>query len=148
MSKQNIFIGHNTFTIIDVLHKIENRKLLLPSIQREFVWTHEKIEDFFDSILSNYPIGVFLFWEIKSRHKRQEYNFYEFEKKVELGFVFNTQASPTGNSTISVLDGQQRLTALYSGIYGNYKYKTPGKWKNRAESYPNRTLHLNLFYKS
>ena len=139
-------IEHNNFTIIDVLRKIEKRILFIPSIQREFVWTHEKVEDFFDSILSNYPIGLFLFWEIKTKHHRQKYNFYEFEKEVELGSVFNSQASPTGNNTISVLDGQQRLTALYSGIYGFYKYKTPGKWKKRPESSPPRILHLNLFY--
>ena len=87
--KMKIFMKKFLTPLSDSLYLLEeNRKLLLPSIQREFVWTHEKIEDFFDSILSNYPIGVFLFWDIKSRHKRQEYNFYEFEKKSGAGICF------------------------------------------------------------
>ncbi|MCG8582911.1 MAG: DUF262 domain-containing protein [Bacteroidales bacterium] len=37
----------------------------MPAIQREFVWSHSKIEWFFDSLMRNYPISYFLFWNVE-----------------------------------------------------------------------------------
>ena len=39
------------FSIKKVLEKIEKKEILLPSIQRTFVWDVNKIQNFFDSIL-------------------------------------------------------------------------------------------------
>lgn len=38
-------------TIKEVIKYIDERKYLLPSIQREFVWNTEQIERLFDSIM-------------------------------------------------------------------------------------------------
>ena len=52
-------------TIKEVIEEI-NVSYFLPDIQREYVWldraTEKKIEQLFDSILRNYPIGSFLFF--------------------------------------------------------------------------------------
>lgn len=45
-------------TIGEVVRLIERRAYVLPAIQREFVWDREQIEELFDSLLREYPIGV------------------------------------------------------------------------------------------
>lgn len=56
-------------TIASTIENIDSSRYLLPSIQREFVWNHEKIEWLFDSIMRNYPIGSFLFWSVEGETK-------------------------------------------------------------------------------
>ena len=55
-------------TIKDVIEEI-NVSYFLPDIQREYVWfdraAEKKVEQLFDSILRNCPIGSFLFWKLK-----------------------------------------------------------------------------------
>ncbi len=64
-------------TIAEVIKNISNNRYVLPSIQREFVWSTSQIEKLFDSLMQEYPIGTFLFWEV-SKEKYQEYDFYKF----------------------------------------------------------------------
>ncbi|WP_257575219.1 DUF262 domain-containing protein [Vibrio parahaemolyticus] len=52
-----------------------------PAIQRKFVWREEKICTLFDSIMRDYPIGTFLFWEL-DQGNANDYTFYEFLKKL------------------------------------------------------------------
>ena len=46
-------------TIKDVIEGMESRKYLLPSIQREFVWSQKQIATLFDSLMRDYPINFF-----------------------------------------------------------------------------------------
>ena len=62
-------------TIFEAISNIENNKYLLPSIQRDFVWSHKKIEWLFDSIMRDYPISSFLFWRVEGDTKNQ-FKFY------------------------------------------------------------------------
>ena len=48
-------------SISDAIEYIEQRKFLLPAIQRKFVWSSEQIEVLFDSIMRDYPINSFSF---------------------------------------------------------------------------------------
>jgi uncharacterized protein with ParB-like and HNH nuclease domain len=41
--------------------------LLLPDIQREYVWKMEDIEKLFDSIVDGYPIGSCIFWKTNKK---------------------------------------------------------------------------------
>ena len=61
-------------TIVEVIKNISNNRYVLPSIQREFVWSTSQIERLFDSLMQEYPIGTFLFWEV-AKEKYQEYDF-------------------------------------------------------------------------
>ena len=81
-------------TIKEAIENIENNKFLLPSIQREFVWEHTKIEWLFDSLMRNYPISSFLLWQVESEVKKG-YKFYKFISKYREKFK-------THNSEISV----------------------------------------------
>ena len=51
-------------TISTVIKNIDSKTYLLPSIQREFVWSTKQIEKLFDSIMMDYPINSFLFWKV------------------------------------------------------------------------------------
>ena len=51
-------------TISEVINDIHSKKYLLPSIQREFVWSQDQITMLFDSLMRDYPINSFLFWKI------------------------------------------------------------------------------------
>jgi uncharacterized protein with ParB-like and HNH nuclease domain len=58
-----------SISISDALSRIDDRRLLLPAIQRAFIWKSEKIEWLFDSLLQGYPIGSFLFWQVRDSDK-------------------------------------------------------------------------------
>ena len=51
-------------TIKKALERIDKRELLLPAIQREFVWSADDIELLFDSLMCDFPINSFLFWKV------------------------------------------------------------------------------------
>ena len=133
--------------IKDAIDRIVSRKYLLPAIQRKFVWSAAKVEALFDSIMQGYPINSFMFWEITSADVKNRFKFYEFLKSYRAFFAEdNTDIDTKGfGDFIAVIDGQQRLTALYIGLKGTYAYKMPRKWwKDNEECLPTRRLYLNL----
>lgn len=119
-------------TIKGVIDGITRRRYLLPAIQREFVWDEEQIINLFDSLMKDYPIGTFLLWKLeKSRIKH--FQFYDFIKDYhERDNKHNPKVSVIGEQDITaILDGQQRLTALFIGLRGTYASKIPAKrWQS------------------
>lgn len=133
-------------TISAAIRNIESNQYLLPAIQREFEWGHEKIEWLFDSIMRNYPISSFLFWRVEGGTKAN-YKFYQFLKDFKQRYkTHNTEFVTSGhNDFTAVLDGQQRLTSLYIGLRGSYAYRTPRLHEEDSERvYPTRQLYLNI----
>ena len=132
-------------TIAEVMRDISKNKYVLPSIQREYVWDTTQIETLFDSLMQDYPIGAFLFWEI-SKDKLGDYDFYEFLKNYhEKTSLHNKKADLKGaDGVTAVLDGQQRLTSSYMGLKGSYAYRLKYKQKKNDNAYPVRKLYLNL----
>lgn len=131
----------------DAIDAIVARQYLLPAIQRKFVWSSAKVEALFDSIMQGYPINSFMFWKITSADVKNRFKFYEFLKKYRSFFAENNTDIDTKGfgDFIAVIDGQQRLTALYIGLKGSYAYKIPRKWwKDNEECLPTRYLYLNL----
>lgn len=132
-------------TIAEAIQSIDAKKYLLPSIQREFVWGVEQISKLFDSLMRDYPIGSFLFWEVE-KEKSKEFVFYEFLRDYhQQTNRHNEKANLNGSENVTaILDGQQRLTSIYIALKGTYAYKLPNKrWDNKL-AYPVRKLYLNL----
>jgi uncharacterized protein with ParB-like and HNH nuclease domain len=132
-------------TIKEAIENIEQKKFLLPSIQREFVWKPEQIERLFDSIMKGYPVGSFLFWMVQGENVHK-YQFYEFIRDFhEKDNRHNPKANITGlQSLTAILDGQQRLTSLYIGLKGSYAEKIPyRKWSSK-KAFEKKELYLNL----
>ncbi len=126
-------------TIIDIIDEL-NETIFLPAIQRSFVWESPQIEKLFDSIMGDYPISSFLFWKVKEANK-VEWASYEFIRNFDQENPHNKEANLVGISKdiYLVLDGQQRLTSIYIGLKGSYRYLFY-KWKKT-------NLYLNLLKK-
>jgi len=101
--------------IVSILNQIDSGEIVLPAIQRDFVWGEKKIEKLMDSIMRGYPIGIVLMWETFN-----DIQYRNFDK------CYTPDNRPsfcdnTANSKLRVvLDGQQRLQSLYLALYGNY----------------------------
>ena len=106
----------------DIVRQV-NRDWYLPAIQRELVWNTDRIERLFDSILSDFPIGSFLFWNLEEQNK-SKWPIYEFIREYNEDKSHNVQANMNGiqKDITLVLDGQQRITSLYIGLKGSYRY--------------------------
>lgn len=77
----------------------------LPDLQRPFVWKDSDVRDLLDSMLRGYPIGYCILWEAPDDQE---------DKKSSIGLNDKNYATPKE----LVIDGQQRLTALVSSLYG------------------------------
>lgn len=133
-------------TISDAIEAIDSNQFLLPAIQREFIWSHSKIEWLFDSIMRNYPISSFLFWNVEE-NTAKGYRFYKFISEYRETYkTHNEEISTDGISSFSaILDGQQRLTSLYLGLKGSYGYSVKNlKWEDTERKIPTRHLYLNI----
>lgn len=133
-------------TIAEAVENVEYNKFLLPAIQREFVWSSSKIEWLFDSLMRNYPISSFLFWNVEGASVNG-YRFYKFINEYRERYkTHNEEISTDGMGSFNaILDGQQRLTSLYVGLKGSYAYKEyRRKWENSEWSIPTRRLYLNF----
>jgi hypothetical protein len=90
-------------TIKDLINDIEKEQLILPEFQRGFVWKRRGVRSFITSLYRGYPTGSFLIWKTPHPGKVRKKDGLDTDKKFfEL-----------------ILDGQQRLTSVYTVITGN-----------------------------
>jgi hypothetical protein len=108
--------------VSDIIRQI-NRDNYLPAIQREFIWSTERVERLFDSIMADFPIGSFLYWRLEQKNK-DEWPVYEFIRDFDSEFPHNPPANMAGitKDITLVLDGQQRITSLFIGLRGSYRF--------------------------
>jgi uncharacterized protein with ParB-like and HNH nuclease domain len=136
-------------SVADAIQKIDYNQYLLPAIQRDFVWSHTQIETLFDSLMQGYPIGSMLLWRVEGANTQNQ-RFYGILKKYKERYnIRSEEVSTKGIPSFEVvLDGQQRLTALYLGLKGSYAYHGYNlSWKDNEYSFPTRFLYLNLTFK-
>jgi hypothetical protein len=108
-----------------LLNKIENSEMVLPEFQREFTWNKQQSLELVDSLLKEYPIGSLLIWRTSNIPALKNMPTFEANGRVDV-----------------LLDGQQRLTALYMLIKNNI----PPYYSERdihTEKDP-RNLYFNL----
>jgi hypothetical protein len=106
-------------TLNGVMAQVEAGKIVLPAMQRPFVWKDDRIAKLIDSLLRGFPIGTALLWKTGTMQR-----FRRFQKDVQSD-VGITVDFDSNNSTEQylVLDGQQRLTSLFVAIRGTYDNK-------------------------
>ena len=106
-----------TESILSLLNQIRNdQQLVLPDLQRDFVWSRDQIRLLMDSIMRGYPFGSLLFWQTRFL----EVPYRDFVTDFYSGIVFVPKNKPAGTPLRMVLDGQQRLQSLYIAIYGSH----------------------------
>jgi hypothetical protein len=74
----------------------------LPEIQRPFVWKNTQVRDLFDSMYKGFPVGFLLFWANGASNGHKQIGT-DAKQKVP---------------NLLIVDGQQRLTALYAVLRG------------------------------
>lgn len=95
----------------DWFTRIRTHQTVLPRFQRFEAWDHARVTQLFNTILQDLPVGAGLVLEIGN----------------EEPFISRTLkgAPETGERvTEHLLDGQQRLTALWRGLHNNYEDRT------------------------
>ena len=132
-------------TIFELLDDIDQGKVILPSMQRNFVWEEQKISKLFDSLMHDYPIGTFMFWKL-DKAMFSKYTFKKFVKDFDEQREF--QRGDNADSDLSeyeaVLDGQQRITSFNLGIRGSWRtHKKYTDWKKES-SYFMRYFCVNI----
>ncbi len=91
----------NQFTLNNLLSRLQEGRFVVPDFQREFEWKPWDIRDLMRSIFLDYYVGSLLLW------KGKEENFSALACEPIYGHAGG------GSAEHIVLDGQQRLTALY-----------------------------------
>jgi len=112
--------------IRDLLSKIENKEILVPEFQREYVWNRQQAKDLLVSLYNEWPTGSLLFWKIKKNEAPPI-------KKIKF------DADDTDRIDI-ILDGQQRLTALYLLVKG----EVPPYYDLKDITHDPRNLYFNI----
>ena len=95
----------------DWFTRIRTRQTALPRFQRFEAWGHATVTQLFNTILQDLPVGALLVLEIGNEEP--------FISRPLKG------VPATGERvTEHLLDGQQRLTALWRGLHNNYDDRT------------------------
>lgn len=137
-------------SVSNAMSMIRQEEMLLPPIQRSFVWDRERILKLFDSLYRDYPLGNCIFWSVTPTTAKH-YPLYQFtrtftESKREMSANVQAPSNLLKNDVFAVVDGQQRLSSLFIGLAGTYKYKKSGKGlKDVSTSFVEAKLYVNLF---
>jgi len=107
-----------------LINDIEVGQIKIPQFQREFVWDLRKCASLMDSIIKGYPIGTLIFWKTKERLRSIR----------NIGGCILPEPDE-GDFVEFVLDGQQRLTALFASLKGLKIERISGKTDDFAEMY-------------
>jgi hypothetical protein len=102
-------------SIISLLNQVRNNEVVLPAIQRDFVWEKPKIQKLLDSIFRGYPVGIALLWE--TYHELQ---YRQFVQNYRSETLATFKDNPAGKRIRVVLDGQQRLQSLFIALFGSF----------------------------
>ena len=136
-----------TYTIKDLINEINNDKIVLPSLQRKYVWKPKQIENLFDSLMQGFPIGTFFFWRVSHKKLIGNMKFYEFFRQ------FNPKENENQDITkkiinkrniVSVIDGQQRITSLYIALSGHYVIKKYKGRSSKKENFQENHIYYNV----
>ena len=99
-----------TIAIRQLLQKVSDGEIRIPAFQREFVWHPDMVQYLMDSIYKGYPIGTILLWRTKEK--------LQYDR--DLGPF--TLPEPKKDYPIDyVLDGQQRITSIFSTFQSELK---------------------------
>jgi len=98
-------------TLPDWFTRIRTHQTVLPRFQRFEAWSHGNVAQLFNTILRDLPVGALLVLEIGADQP--------FESR-------SIQGAPESGERVTehLLDGQQRLTALWRGMHNNYEDRT------------------------
>src|SRR2546425_8561471 len=96
-------IGH-PLKVRELLDEISRGQVLLPEIQRAYVWKGPQVAKLINSLYHEYPVGQILLWDTID---------LPITKRLE---GVEAPVLPSADRPKIVLDGQQRLTSLHKAL--------------------------------
>lgn len=100
-------ISSHDHKIQELVNDIEHGHLLLPEMQRGYVWKSTQVRDLFDSLYRGYPSGQLLVWSTT-----------DLPATSAMSLQGSPTHSKTGRQPDLLLDGQQRMTSLSAILKG------------------------------
>lgn len=109
-----------TYRIADIINEIADEKFVLPVIQRPLVWTEDKMELLFDTLLKGDSFGGVMVIE-EDKDSKPLFNYRAFTKDGDI--IASRQIDKLSQLQNFVIDGQQRLQSFYIGLKGSINGK-------------------------
>ena len=106
-------------TLNGIMAQVEAGKIVLPAMQRPFVWKDDRITKLVDSLLRGFPIGTALLWKTATM---QRFRRFQKDAQPDAGITVDFDSDDSTERYL-VLDGQQRLTSLFVALTGTYDGK-------------------------
>lgn len=135
--------------ISEIITEIADERFVLPVIQRSLVWTEDKMELLFDTLLKGDSFGGIMVIE-EEKGDEPLFNFRPFTKDGQ--FIPARQISKLTQAQSFVIDGQQRLQSFYIGLsgsingkilyfdlYSDFKTEFEFKFENDVAKLPSRS---------
>ncbi|WP_426231200.1 GmrSD restriction endonuclease domain-containing protein [Pararhizobium sp. DWP3-4] len=108
---------YQSYSVRKLLDSVKGGGIRIPAFQRGFVWDMDHVAYLMDSIYKNYPFGSLLFWRTKNKLNVERslgrFDLPEPEEDYPVDYV---------------LDGQQRLTSIFTVFQTDLKPKQDDKW--------------------
>lgn len=114
----------------EILDDIAAGKVQLPDFQRDWVWDDDHVRSLLASVSLSFPIGAVMLLETGR-------DGAVFKPRLVEGVEL---AQPHPHPDVLILDGQQRLTSLYSALRSGKPVKT----KNAKKQVVERWYYLNI----
>ncbi|WP_033012635.1 DUF262 domain-containing protein [Geobacillus kaustophilus] len=116
-------------SLLDLLESIQERRTQLPDFQRGWVWDDERIRNLLISVSLSYPIGAVMMLQTGNPDVR-------FASRPVEGMDESQRVEPER----LILDGQQRLTALFQSL----KLKAPVVTRDKRGKEIKRFYYIDI----
>jgi hypothetical protein len=122
--------------IEDWYGKIKRGEIKLPRFQRFEAWDRHRICSLIEMVIHNLPLGITLVLEIGDNEKF-------------ISRFLETAPDHNGRVYEHLLDGQQRLTALWRSFHNNYALETYFVYIEQFDDYPidEKREDLSIFFR-
>lgn len=112
-----------SLSIRGLFSKSSMNQLILPALQRDYIWKAKDICKLFDSLLQGYSINTMMFWNV-SNIASQPIAFYQFLSpdytEGDTNTLFNTSVCPMAQQFDVVIDGL--MTKLHLILFQTWSY--------------------------
>src|SRR3989344_5708460 len=98
-------MAQTNIKVRELVDKVQRGELILPEMQRRYVWPATRVRDLLDSLYRGYPSGTILVWETEEEIETRE-------------LAVKSSKTPTNSQKLLLLDGQQRITSLAAILNG------------------------------
>jgi uncharacterized protein DUF262 len=107
--------------LLDIAGKSQDATLLIPDLQRPYVWQPSQVVILIDSLIRGWPFGTFLTWKVKPDDPARELarSFWRVVDRVEEEDSGSISMMHPPATFHMVLDGQQRIQSLLLALGGD-----------------------------